>query len=51
MTGAGTTKKLVGGTLGALAVARQVARHAVWYVRYHVDGTTREAGPRRPGRR
>ena len=51
MIGTGTTKKLVGGTLGALAVARQVARHAVWYLRYHVDGTTREAGPRGPDQR
>ncbi len=51
MIGGGTTKKLVGGTLGVLAVAGQIARQPVWYVRYHVDGTTREAGPRGPERR
>jgi hypothetical protein len=51
MIGGGTTKKLVGGTLGVLAVAGQIARHALWYVRYHVDGTTREADPRGPERR
>ncbi len=35
-------KKLVGGAVGALSVARDVAVHAAWYVRYQVDGTARD---------
>jgi hypothetical protein len=26
---------------GAMAAATAVARHAIWYVRYHLDGTAR----------
>ena len=40
-----TMGKLLGGAVGVLAVARDVVRHAAWYVRYHVDGTTREESP------
>ena len=36
--------KLVGGVAGAVA---SVARHAVWYVRYQVEGATRDH-PERP---
>lgn len=43
MIAASSTKKLVGGALATLAVARAVASHAAWYVRYQVDGTTRES--------
>jgi hypothetical protein len=38
----GLAKKLLGGAVGVAAVARDVARHAVWYVRYQVDGTTHD---------
>jgi hypothetical protein len=38
----GLGKKLLGGAVGVLTVARDVARHAVWYVRYQVDGTARD---------
>ncbi len=40
-------KKLLGGAVGVLAVARDVIRHATWYLRYQVDGTPREED--RPG--
>ncbi len=42
MIATGAAKKLVGGALATLTVARAVAAHAAWYVRYQVDGTTRE---------
>lgn len=32
-------RKLVGGAIGLIAGA---ARHAVWYVRYQLDGQTRD---------
>ena len=32
-------RKLVGGVLGAVTGA---AKHAVWYVRYQVEGVTRD---------
>ena len=38
----GVGKKLLGGAVGVIAVVRDVARHAAWYVRYQVDGTARE---------
>jgi hypothetical protein len=44
-------KKLLGGAVGVIAVAGQVVRHAAWYVRYRVDGTSRDEPPRPPGRR
>jgi hypothetical protein len=44
--------KLLGGAANVLAVARDVVRHAAWYVRYQVDGTPRdEEGARRRERR
>ena len=41
-------KKLLGGAVGVLAVARDVARHATWYLRYQVSGTPRKEN--KPGR-
>jgi hypothetical protein len=38
-------KKLLGGAVGVFAVAGQVVRHAAWYLRYRVDGTSREEEP------
>jgi hypothetical protein len=35
------TRKLIGNALEAVGVAAGVARHVLWYVSYHVDGTTR----------
>jgi hypothetical protein len=35
-------KKLLGGAVGVLAAARDVARHAAWYVRYRVEGTAHD---------
>ena len=43
--------KLLGGAVGVLAVARDVLRHAAWYLRYQVDGTPRDEGTRPPERR
>jgi len=40
-----SARKLVGGVLGLVTAG---ARHAVWYVRYQVDGLTRDQGE--PGR-
>ena len=40
-------KKVFGGAVSALGMAVDVARHVAWYVTYKVDGTTREAAPRR----
>jgi hypothetical protein len=37
--------KLVGGALGLLTGA---ARHAVWYLRYQVEGVTRDQGDGAP---
>jgi hypothetical protein len=37
-----TVKTLLGGAVGALALGREVAGHAVWWLRYQVDGTARE---------
>ena len=44
-------KKLLGGAVGALAMAGQVARHAAWYLRYRIDGTSRDETPKTPGRK
>jgi hypothetical protein len=38
-----SVRKLVGGVIGVVAGA---TRHAVWYVRYQLDGRTRDP-PRR----
>ena len=35
----GAARKLVGGAIGLMAAA---ARHAAWYLRYQVDGETRD---------
>lgn len=35
-------KKLLGGAVGALALGREVAAHATWWLRYQMDGTARE---------
>jgi hypothetical protein len=37
-----TVKTLLGGAVGALALGREVAGHAVWWLRYQVDGSTRD---------
>jgi hypothetical protein len=38
----GTVKKLLGGAVGALALGREAAGHAAWWLRYQMDGTARE---------
>lgn len=35
-------KKLLGGAVGALALGREAAGHAAWWLRYQMDGTARE---------
>jgi hypothetical protein len=35
-------RRLLGGALGAVGAAAEVARHVIWYVSYQLDGTTRE---------
>jgi hypothetical protein len=40
----GVARKLAGGVLGLVAAG---ARHAVWYVRYQLDGATRDQPPGR----
>ena len=42
MTGTGVAKTLLSGAVGAVGLARDLARHASWYVRYQLDGTTHE---------
>jgi hypothetical protein len=46
----GMARQLVGGAAGAASLAARAARHAAWYLRYHVDGTSRddEQARRRP---
>ena len=51
MIGAGVLKTLMAAGVGGLAVVREVLSHAGWYVRYQVNGTTREDDdPPAPGR-
>ena len=38
----GLAKKLVGGTLGALSLGFDAARHVAWLVSYHVNRTAHE---------
>jgi hypothetical protein len=33
--------KIVGGALGAVIVAGDVARHLAWYLRHQIDGSAR----------
>ena len=40
-----TARKLVGGLVGAVAGA---AKHAVWYLRYQVEGVTHDDPKRAP---
>jgi hypothetical protein len=35
-------RRLLGGALGAVGAAAEVARHMIWYVSYQLDGTTHE---------
>ena len=44
-------KKLLGGAVGVVVVAGQVVRHAAWYLRYRVDGTSRDESPQPSGRK
>jgi hypothetical protein len=37
-----SARKLVGGVIGVVTGA---AKHAVWYVRYQVEGVTRDGNP------
>jgi hypothetical protein len=37
-----SARKVVGGVLGAVTGA---AKHAVWYLRYQVEGVTRDGSP------
>lgn len=38
-------KRTAGAALGAAKVAAGLARHAAWYVNYHVRGESRPADP------
>jgi hypothetical protein len=40
--GVEAARKVVGGVLGAVTGA---AKHAVWYLRYQVEGVTRDDAP------
>jgi len=42
MLGAGIVKTLVAAAVEAVEVAREAVAHAGWYLRYQVNGTTRE---------
>jgi hypothetical protein len=42
-----SARKLVGGALGLVTGA---AKHALWYLRYQVDGITRDQNDDRPKR-
>jgi hypothetical protein len=46
MIGDRVAKKVLGGAVSALELAYGVARHAVWYVAYQVDGRARDAEER-----
>ena len=46
MIGDEVAKKVLGGAVSALELAYGVARHAVWYVAYQVDGRARDAEER-----
>jgi len=35
-------RRLLGGALGAVGAAAELARHVIWYVSYQLDGTTHE---------
>ena len=35
-------RRLLGGALGAVGAAAEVARHVIWYLSYQLDGTTHE---------
>jgi hypothetical protein len=37
-------RKLLGGAVGALSLAADVARHVAWYVGHQVSGQPRDAG-------
>lgn len=37
------TKKLLGGAVGAIELAADVARHVAWYVSHQVNGKPRDA--------
>ena len=50
MIGAGVVKTLVAAAVGGLALAREVVGHAGWYLRYQVNGTTREDDDQSPER-
>ena len=41
-------KKLLGGAVGVLTLAGQAVRHAGWYLRYRVDGTSHDETPKTP---
>ena len=42
----GFARKLVGGTVG---IATTATKHVVWYVRYHLEGITRDDDPPKRG--
>jgi hypothetical protein len=44
----GVAKKVFGSAVSALELAYGVARHAVWYVAYQVDGRARDADDEPP---
>jgi hypothetical protein len=42
-------RTLLGAAGGVLSLGREVAGHAVWWLRYQVDGAAREDPPREHG--
>jgi hypothetical protein len=44
-------KGVAGAARGAASVTRSLARHAVWYLRYRVDGNSRAQSRRQAARR
>jgi hypothetical protein len=44
-------KGVAGAARGAASVTRSLARHAVWYLRYRVDGNSRAQNRRQQRRR
>ncbi len=44
MIGTGIAKTLLSGAVGVIGAGQQALRHAIWWVSYQVQGTTREDG-------
>ena len=35
-------RRMLGGALGAVGAAAEIARHVIWYVSYQLDGTAHD---------